>query len=66
MFYLNLVLENFYNCCKLPVCLLDTDCQVLNRHGHDAITEEIINKLNVISDLKGKDFEKVEDRKSVV
>lgn len=60
MFYLNSALENFYNCCKLPICLLDMDCQVLNTYGHDDTTEGIMNKFNVINDLKGKEFEKIE------
>lgn len=54
MFYLNSVLENFNNCTKLPIYLLNGDFDILNSCGHDDITNKIINNLNVITDLKSK------------
>ena len=60
MFYLNSVLENFNNCCKLPISLFDSSFNTLNKFGHDDITQGIINKLNVINDLKSKNYEKVD------
>lgn len=60
MFYLNSVLENFNNCCKLPISLFDSTFNILNKYGHDDITEEIIKKFNIINDLKSKNYEKID------
>lgn len=60
MFYLNSVLETFNNCCKLPIYLLDNNFHILNKYGHDDITEEIIGEFKVINDLKSKYHEKID------
>lgn len=62
MFYLNLVLKSFHNCTKLPICLLDNDFCILNKYGHDNITEDILNHFNITKDLKGKKILEIEDR----
>lgn len=60
MFYLNSVLENFNNCCKLPISLLNDNFHILNKYGHSSTTEEIINNFNIIDDLKSKNHEKID------
>lgn len=60
MFYLNSVLKNFNNCCKLPISLLDSNFHIVNKYGHNDITEEIITNLNIINDLKSKPYEKID------
>ncbi|MGG7178259.1 helix-turn-helix domain-containing protein [Clostridium paraputrificum] len=63
MFYLNSVLENFQNCCKLPIYLLDNNYNVLNKSGHTDITEEIISNLKILKNLGNH---KLEDTYSVL
>lgn len=63
MNYLSLVLENFNNCTKLPICLLDNDFCILNKYGHDNITDSIINHFDVCKDLKRK---KLQETKSTL
>ncbi|MFR5266837.1 helix-turn-helix transcriptional regulator [Clostridium sp.] len=54
MFYLRSVLENFNNCTKLPISLFNSNFDILNSCGHDEVTKEITNNINVIKDLKSK------------
>lgn len=60
MFYLNSILKTFNNCCKLPISLLDSNFNLLNKYGHNNITEEIITEFKVINDLKYKNYEKID------
>ena len=54
MFYLNLVLQNFNNCSKLPICLLDNNFCILNKYGHDNITKDIMNNFDISKYFKKK------------
>lgn len=57
MFYLNSVLMNFNNCCKLPIILLDNNFNILNKYGHTEITDDIVTSLNVTNGLRIDNFE---------
>lgn len=57
MIHLNSILENFNNCCKLPICVFNSSFQILNKYGHTDTTAQIMNDFSVISSLNSKDYE---------
>lgn len=52
MKFIESTLKTFYNCCNLPICVLDNNFLVLSKYGYTEEIDKTITSLNVLQDIE--------------
>ena len=65
MIFINSLINDFYSCCYLPICVLDENLNTLCKCGYTSELEDILKEIDMIKKLKNLNFDSLKNANDI-